>query len=131
MVKFVLDQASEGAELRNIASEKAEIVHLAKDAADLALAREDRQKSLPGDAGILEGPVHQTKAPANAIPQLGAEIELPDLGVMKGSDESVGILGECFPRFLVELSVAGDKSVEFFELSGEESRRTPAFREPR
>ena len=37
MIKFVLDQASECAELRNIASEKAEVVHLAKDAADLAL----------------------------------------------------------------------------------------------
>ena len=37
MIKFVLDQASECAELRNIASEKAEVVHFAQDAADLAL----------------------------------------------------------------------------------------------
>ena len=130
VVKFVLNQASECAELRNIASEKAEVVHLAKDAADLAFAGEDRQKSLSGDAGILKGAVHQPQAPANAVPQLSAEIELPDLCVMKSSDEPVGVLGEGFPRFLIELAVAGDKAVEFFDLRAKNPEERRLFREP-
>src|SRR4029453_934346 len=127
MVKFVLDQARECAELRNIASEKAEVVHFAKDAADLALARKDRQERLSGDAGILKCPVPQTQAPANAVPQLGAESELPDLGVMKSSDESVGVFGESFLRFLVELSVTGHKSVKFLDFRAKNSEERGPF----
>jgi hypothetical protein len=41
VVKFVLNEAGERAELGNVSSEKAKIVHLTKDAADLAFAGEN------------------------------------------------------------------------------------------
>ena len=71
--------------------------------------------------------IHQAQAPANAIPQLGAETELPDLGVVKSSDQSIGIFGEGFPRFLVELSVAGYKSVKFFGFRAKNSKECRSF----
>ena len=97
VVKFVLNEAGKGPELGNVAPEETKIVHLAKNAADLAFAGENSEKSLPRDPGVLEGAVHEAKTPANGIAQLRAEIELAHLRVMKGPDEPVRILGECFP----------------------------------
>src|ERR1700704_2896008 len=99
MIKFVLNQASERAELHNVTAEKSKIMHLAKDAAHLALVRKDREKGLPCHAGVLEGAVDEPKAPANGISELRAEVELPKLCVMKGSDEPVRVLGKRFARF--------------------------------
>ncbi len=62
VIKLVLHQAGERAELRNIASEEAEIVHFAQDAPDLALAGKDGEEGLAGHAGILKSAVDQTQA---------------------------------------------------------------------
>ena len=77
MIKFVLNEAGERAELRNVAPEESKIVHFAKDPADLAFAREDREESLPRNAGVLEGPIDHPEPSPNGVAQLGAEIQLP------------------------------------------------------
>ena len=46
VIKFVLHQAGERAELRDVAAQETEVVHLAQDAADLALAGKDGEEGL-------------------------------------------------------------------------------------
>ena len=52
---------------------------------------------------------------------------VPDLSVVKSSDQSIGIFGEGFPRFFIELPVAGDKPVEFFNLRAKNSKECRSF----
>ena len=72
-------------------------MHLAQNAADLALTGKNGEESLLRDTRVLECTVYKAKSATDGIAQLGAEIELADLGMMERPNEPVRIIGKCIP----------------------------------
>ena len=104
-------------------------MHLAKNAPDFAFAGKNREKSFPGDASVLERAVYKAQSATDRVAQLGAEIELPDLGMMECANEPVGIIGKGIARFFVKLSSARDEAVEFFDFRTKDPEKPRFFRD--
>ena len=90
MEKLVLHEAGELPELRDVAAEKIDLVHRAQDAADLALARADREEGFARGLGILEGAIDEVEAAADELRELRAEPELALLQVLEEPHHAAG-----------------------------------------
>ena len=128
MVKLVLNEAGERAEFLDVASEKSKIVHLAQDSSHLPLARKNGEKGFAGHAGVLERAVDESQSSPDDVTQFWTEIELSDLSVVKSANESIGILGKGLARLVIQLAVAGDEPVEFFNLRAQQPKESRFLR---
>ena len=77
----------------------------------------------------LERAVYKAQSATDRVAQLGAEIELPDLGMMECANEPVGIIGKGIARFFVKLSSARDEAVEFFDFRTKDPEKPRFFRD--
>ena len=90
---FVLHEAGELPELREVTAEEIDLVHHAEDARHLAFAAEDACENLPWRLGITKLARDQTETAAEQIGQLGAEIELVLLRVLERLHHLLRIAG--------------------------------------
>ena len=92
--KFVLHEAGEASEFREVASEKIRLVHHAQDAPDAAFAGEDGEEDLADGAGVLEGAVDELESPTDEIAEFGCEIESAHLRMLEEAHETWRVLAE-------------------------------------
>ena len=112
VVELVLDKAIQRAELRYIAAKDSQIVHEAERAPDLSLPGQDGKKCLSCGDGVLKGAIDEVQSTADEIHKLGVELKLPDLRMVEGPHETVGVVVENIPRLGLDAAVANNETVE-------------------
>ncbi len=91
---FVLHEAGEMAELRQITPEEIDLVHQAQDARDLAFAAEDARKDFPRRFGITKLACDEAEPAAERIGQFRAQLQLAFLRVLERLHQLLRMLGE-------------------------------------
>ncbi len=126
--ELVLDQAGEGAELREEAAEEAELVHHAQRAADLPLAREDGQQRLAHGGLVDEAPVDHVEPAAQAQLKLRPEVGVVLLGEQEDAYQPQRLLGKRVVRESLELAVLQHEAVDLLAVRGGEGQEGPLGR---
>src|ERR1700730_1250322 len=113
MKKFVLDQAGELSEFRNVSAQKIHFMHQTQRATDLPFLRTDLLENFAWRLGILIRSGHLLQVPSEQVFQLRAKIEMIFLRELKRSHhlDRLG-LKKIFPVGM-KLSVANKKRTQF------------------
>ncbi len=111
---FVLDEAGELAELRQVAPEEIDLVHHAKNARHLAFAAEHACENNPRRLPITELARDQTQAAAHRIGQVRTELEFAFLRVFKRLHQLFRLAAEKLRIADMKLSVAAEEIFEVF-----------------
>ena len=112
VVELVLDKTIKRSELRDVATKNSQIVHQAECAPDLSLPGQDGKKCLPCGDGVLKGAIDEVQSTADEIHKLGVELKLPNLRMVEGPHETVGVVVENIPRLGFDAAVANNETVE-------------------
>ena len=112
--KFVLDEAVERAEFRQVTAEKSDAVHEAQHARDITFAFEDRLECFAVGFRATEGPVDVVPVLRDEAADLRAELEVAKLAMLEEPHESMRVLAENFAMGGEKSAIAGDEAVEFF-----------------
>lgn len=94
MIKFVLHQAGQPAELGHILPEKIHLVHRAQDGGDVAALVEDGEKGFR-DVGVVQKiPVHQRDLAADELRQVGMQPQAALLRVQENPHQPARLVAE-------------------------------------
>src|SRR5437868_2994183 len=114
MKEFMLNQAGQLSEFRNILPEKIEPMHQPQGAADLTFARENLAKNLPRLPGVTKWMSNETDLATKKIGQLRCRFQMTSLGELDHPHH----LGRVFPEDIaaanVDLAILNEKRTYAF-----------------
>ena len=114
MEKFVLHQAGELPELRNVTAEKIDPVHHPQHAADFAFARNNPLERLLRRPRVSKCAGDHAEISGEEIRQVRAEIELAFLGQLEHLHHRLGIFFKNILLLRKELALANAKESQLF-----------------
>src|SRR4051794_34753631 len=112
MEKFMLNEAGELPELRQITSEKIDSMHDPEDSADFAFAREHGEKDLARPFAVLKRSGDLAQPAMNQVVEFGAELEMMFLRELEDSHHLNRIPLENVAPFRMQTSVPDDEFLE-------------------
>ena len=117
MIKFVLHQAGQFSEFRNIFAEQVHLVHRAQDRRNFAAPFEDGQKRFADVFVVQKIAVHQRNLVADELREVGMQCQMPLLRVEKNAHEPARRIAENAVRRGVDFAVNEFEAVHGFRLA--------------
>src|SRR5689334_1680468 len=113
---FMLNEARQMAEFRQIAAKKIGRVHETKNACRFSLSTEDARENFPRRFAITKLTINEAESPAKRIGQFRTERELAFLRMLERLHHFFRLSGEKLCVSHVQLAVATEKISEVFFL---------------